>query len=70
MVVARRSRTKRKVPRLAFVSQAKRMLARDDSVWWNADEMRGTDGKAPSVLGSLISLVLTLAGLRWKVKPT
>jgi hypothetical protein len=41
-----------------------------NSVWWNADEMRGTDGRAPSALGSLISLVLTLAGLRWKVKPT
>jgi hypothetical protein len=34
-----------------------------NSVWWNADEPPRTDGKMPSGLGLLGSLVLTLAGL-------
>ena len=35
-----------------------------NAVWWNADEPRGTDAKTVSALGFLLSLVLTLAGLK------
>lgn len=35
-----------------------------NAVWWNADVPRGTNVKAPSTLGFLLSVVLTLAGLK------
>ena len=35
-----------------------------NAVWWNADEPRGADSKKPSTLGFVLSLALTLAGLR------
>ena len=35
-----------------------------NAVWWNVAEPRGANAKKPSALGFLLSLVLTLAGLR------
>ena len=35
-----------------------------NAVWWNADEPRGIDAKTVSPLTYLLSLVLTLTGLR------